>query len=378
MPSNSTIEEAPAAEAQARADHPVGGAPIAVEPKKRKPPILPIAGVIALLAVLYFGYQWWQGRGWESTDDAQVEGHITPVSPKAAGFVSTIAVSENQIVHAGDLLVQLDTTDYHEKLKQADADLAALAAQVGSDGQGGQIQAQAAAARAEAGAAQSSIAQAQANAVKAHRDLDRFRPLAERNIISRQQLDAAVAAAAAADAQVAAARQTAAAAGSQASAATAGLRSTQARAAGAQAMREQAALQLSYTHIRAPVDGIVTKKGVEVGQLVAVGQPLMTIVPLSDVWVTANLKETQVRDVRPGEKVELEVDAYPGLKFEGHVESISPATGAKFSLLPPDNATGNYTKVVQRIPVRVRVDRADAAHPLRPGMSAVVRIHARP
>jgi membrane fusion protein (multidrug efflux system) len=373
MPSNSTLQ----GEAPASADR-LPDASLDVAPAKRKPPILPIAGVVALLAVLYFGWHWWQSRGWESTDDAQVEGHITPVSPKAAGFVSTIAVSENQIVHAGDLLVQLDTTDYHEKLKQADAELAALAAQVGSDGQGGQIQAQAAAARSSAGAAQSSVAQAVANATKAHRDLERFRPLAERNIISRQQLDAAVAAAAAADAQVAAARQNAAAAGEQASAATAGLRSTQARAAGAQAMREQAALMLSYTHIRAPVDGIVTKKGVEVGQLVAVGQPLMTIVPLSDVWVTANLKETQVRDVRPNEKVELEVDAYPGIKFEGHVESISPATGAKFSLLPPDNATGNYTKVVQRIPVRVRVDRADPQHPLRPGMSAVVRIHARP
>jgi membrane fusion protein (multidrug efflux system) len=344
---------------------------------KRKLPILPIAGVIALLAVLYFAWGWYQGRGWEETDDAQVEGHITPVSAKAAGFVSAIHVSENQIVHAGDLLVQLDDRDYRQRLQQAEAEFGALSAQVGGDGQGGQIQAQAAAARATAAAMQSTIAQAQANATKARRDLERFRPLAERNIISRQQLDAAVAAAAAADAQVAAARQNASAAGEQASAATAGLRSARAHARGAQSVREQAALQLSYTRIVAPIDGVVTRRGVEPGQLVAVGQPLMTIVPLSDIWVTANLKETQVRDVQPNERVEVEVDAYPGLKFEAHVESISPATGAKFALLPPDNATGNYTKVVQRIPVRIRVNGRDPAHPLRPGMSAVVRIHAR-
>ena len=138
------------------------------------------------------------------------------------------------------------------------------------------------------------------------------------------------------------------------------------------------ALQLGYAVVTAPMAGVVARKSVEVGQMVQPGQPLMTVVPLGDVWVTANLKETQTRDLRPGDPVEVEVDAYPGHTFHGRLQSISPATGARFSLLPPDNATGNYTKVVQRIPVRVRFDGGrDAEHPLRPGMSATVRIKAR-
>ncbi|HEX8392043.1 MAG TPA: HlyD family secretion protein, partial [Longimicrobium sp.] len=150
------------------------------------------------------------------------------------------------------------------------------------------------------------------------------------------------------------------------------------RIAAARAAVEQARLQLSYTQVIAPTGGVVAKRSVEPGQLVQPGQPLMSVVPLNDVWVTANLKETQTRDLKPGEPVEFEVDAYPGVEFHGRLESVSPATGARFSLLPPDNATGNFTKVVQRIPVRIRMDgRPDPAHPLRPGMSASVRIRAR-
>src|SRR6266702_159298 len=143
------------------------------------------------------------------------------------------------------------------------------------------------------------------------------------------------------------------------------------------AARDQAALNLSYTRIAAPASGVVSKKTVELGQLVQAGQPLMSVVPLEDVWLTANLKETQVQDVKPGEPVDFTVDAYPGIHFRGHVESLSPATGARFSLLPPDNATGNFTKVVQRVPVRIRPDKPDPAHPLRPGMSVVVTIQTR-
>jgi len=146
----------------------------------------------------------------------------------------------------------------------------------------------------------------------------------------------------------------------------------------ARAARDQAALNLSYTRITAPADGVVSKKTVEVGQLVQPGQPLMSLVPLGDVWVTANLKETQTADVSQGDPADFTVDAYPGRHFSGHVESLSPATGAKFSLLPPDNATGNFTKVVQRIPVRIRLDgKNDPAHPLRPGMSVVVTIQTK-
>jgi membrane fusion protein (multidrug efflux system) len=145
--------------------------------------------------------------------------------------------------------------------------------------------------------------------------------------------------------------------------------------ASARAVRDQAALQLSYTRIITPLGGVVSKKSVELGQLVQPGQPLMSIVPLDDVWITANLKETETADVSPGDAVEVTVDAYPGKQLQGHVESLSPATGARFSLLPPDNATGNFTKVVQRVPVRIRLDQPnDAAQPLRPGMSVNVTI----
>jgi membrane fusion protein (multidrug efflux system) len=148
--------------------------------------------------------------------------------------------------------------------------------------------------------------------------------------------------------------------------------------ASARAVRDLAALQVSYTVVTAPVSGVVSKKSVEVGQLVQPGQPLMAIVPLEDVWVVANLKETQIERVVPGAPAEITADAYPGRVFPGYVESVSPATGAKFSLLPPDNATGNFTKIVQRIPVRVRLDTPpDSLHPLRPGMSVDVTIRKR-
>jgi membrane fusion protein (multidrug efflux system) len=351
-------------------------APEAPEAPKKKRPVLPILGVLLLLLAGYFGYRWWQGRNWETTDNAQVEGHVTPVLPRVGGYVAGVRVEENQQVHRGDTLMVLDDRDLRAKLEAAQADLAAAEEQV--TGGSGQAVAQAAAAQAQAGAARANIVAVQANATKAHRDVDRLRPLAERNIVSKQQYDAVVAAAAAADAQVQAARETANAAGSQATAAGAGVRVTRSKIDAARAARDAAALQLSYSVVTAPMDGIIAKKSVEVGQLVQPGQPVMTVVPLNDVWVTANLKETQTRDLHPGDPVEVEVDAYPGHTFQGRLESISPATGARFSLLPPDNATGNYTKVVQRIPVRIRFGgRGEAGFPLRPGMSATVRIKAR-
>jgi len=217
--------------------------------------------------------------------------------------------------------------------------------------------------RSRVGQAEAEVEQAQANASKAHADLERIKPLAEKDIVAPQQLDAAEAAARAADAALAAAQ--------------AALTGADAHVAAARAARDQAALNLSYTRITAPTSGVVSKKTVEVGQLVQAGQPLMSVVPLEDVWLTANLKETEIEDVKPGDPAEFTVDAYPGIRISGHVESLSPATGARFSLLPPDNATGNFTKVVQRVPVRVRPDRPDPAHPLRPGMSVVVTIKTK-
>jgi len=306
---------------------------------------------VALLGLLAFGAKrWWFARSHVSTDNAQVDGHIIPMLPKVGGFVAEVRVRENQAVTAGDTLVVLDDRDLRSRLAQTEADLAALLATVSS--------------RTRVGQAEAAVAQAQANALKARADLARMEPLALQGIVSAQQLDAARAAAAAADAQLASAQ--------------AALVGADARVAASRAARDQAALQLSYTRITAPATGVVSKKSVEVGQLVQPGQPLMAVVPLQDVWVVANLKETETADVTPGDPAEITVDGYPGRHFRGVVESLAPATGAKFSLLPPDNATGNFTKVVQRIPVRIRLaGPADPAHPLRPGMSAVVTIQTK-
>jgi len=306
-----------------------------------------IMGVILLGLVIFGVRKWWFGRSHVSTDNAQVDGHIVPVLPKVGGYVVEVRVDENRPAKAGDTLVVLDDRDFRARLAQTEADLAALLATVSS--------------RTRVGQAEAAVAQAQANASKARADLARIEPLAAQNIVSQQQLDAARAAAAAAEAQLAAAQ--------------AMLVGADARVAASRAARDQAALQLSYTRIITPSAGIVSKKAVELGQLVQPGQPLMTVVPLEDVWVTANLKETETADVTPGDSADITVDAYKGMHVRGHVESLSPATGAKFSLLPPDNATGNFTKVVQRIPVRIHLDSPmDPVHPLRPGMSVVATI----
>jgi membrane fusion protein (multidrug efflux system) len=353
----------------------IAAAPAAAAPEaaKRKRPVLPIVILLVLAVVGYFGHRWWVGRFTVSTDNAQVEGHITPVLPRVGGYVAQVRVEENQEVKAGDTLAVLDDRDLQAKLAQADAELNALLAAVGGNGRVGQAAAQIEVARSGAAAASAAIDQARANAQKAQADVARIRTLAARNIVSRAQLDAAEAAAQAATAQLQAAQRNAQGAQEQVTAAQAGLQAADARVAAARAARDQVALQLSYTRIVAPASGTVTRKSVEVGQLVQPNQPLMTVVPLNDVWVVANLKETEIRDVNPGDRVEFTVDSYPGQVFHGKVESLSPATGAKFSLLPPDNATGNFTKVVQRIPVRIRVEGSKAGV-LRPGMSAVVDI----
>ncbi|HEX7051628.1 MAG TPA: HlyD family secretion protein [Longimicrobiales bacterium] len=331
---------------------------------------------IAVLAAAAIGLGvWWTGRHRVSTDNAHVEGHITPVLARVAGYVTTIHVEDNQRVRAGETLVVLDDRDARARLAAAEAELVAALADAGQEGQSGQAQARLAAARAAAAAADAAVARARSDFERAQADLQRYRPLAADAIVSRQQLDAAEAAAQIARAQLTAAERNARAAAQEVEVAAAGLDAARARVTAARAARDQAALQLSYTRITAPVSGVVSRVSVEQGQLVQPGQPLMSVVPLDDIWVVANLKETEIREVHPGATAEVEVDAYPGRSFPGRVESLSAATGSEFALLPPDNATGNFTKVVQWIPVRIRlIQPQDTAAILRPGMNAVVTI----
>lgn len=386
---------------------------------RRNPAAKPIAFVVAIIIVLLVGWFWWDSRHWQDTDDAEIDGHIYPINARVAGQVVKVNYDDGQVVRKGDVLVQIDPTDYQVALERAKADFQdaqaqALAAQYGvpvqSVGSVSQIrsagadmasaQAGVAAALKQADAAQQQVLEAKANAVKLNKDVERYQQLLGRREISQQQFDAAVAAATAENATVSAREAELLAYQSQVKVAESRIEqanaelknahatpnvvaATKARAesADAQALRSKAALaqtqlNLGYTTIVAPVDGVVGKRSVQVGDNIGVGQDLMAIVPLNDVWVTANFKETQLDHMQPGQPVKIKVDTYGGRKWNGHVSSIGGATGAKYSLLPPENATGNYVKVVQRIPVRIDFDGNDKPDfnqdgLLRPGMSVV-------
>ena len=347
-------------------------------PSNRGRIVLAIVLLVALFGLGWGVKQWLYGRTHESTDNAQVDGHLVPVLAKVSGYVTAVNVAENQRVAAESVLVRIDEREYAVRLAQADADLAAAQAAAGGRGVAGQAEAQVQNATGQRAALDANIIAARANVTKADADLARMRELVAKQIVSRQQLDAAQAASDAAHAQLASAERTAGAAGAGVTNAQAGVRLAQARLAAAQASRDNATLQLAFTRVGAPVAGIVSRKQVEIGQLVQAGQPLLTIVSDTGVWVTANFKETQLADIKVGQPVELDVDAYPGLKVQGKVESTSAATGAKFALLPPDNATGNFTKVVQRVPVRIAiVGGMDKEHQLRPGMSVVAHVDTK-
>ncbi|HEU4569783.1 MAG TPA: HlyD family secretion protein [Gemmatimonadales bacterium] len=345
-------------------------------PRNRRP--LLILGTVATLILAWGLAKYIHGRTHVETDNAQVDGHITPISPKVQAFVAEVRVDDNQPVKAGDTLIVLDDRDLRVRLAQAEADLAAARAAAGSQSRAGLAVAQLEASKAQAGATESAVASAEAAFRKADADLARMRTLAAQQIVAQSQLDAAQAAYDGAKANLDAARRTASAADNNVLAAQAALTGADARLAAAQAAVDNARLQLTYTRILAPVDGIIAKRSLEAGALVSPGQQVMAVVPTHGVWVTANLKETELEGVTPGDPAEIRVDAYPGKVFHGAVESVSPATGARFALIPPDNATGNFTKVVQRVPVRIAItDTATATMPLRPGMSVVVEITTR-
>ena len=346
-------------------------------PSKRRF-ILPIVGVLVLIALIWAFKQWSYGRSHESTDDAAIDGHLIPVLAKVSGYVQKVTVQDNSQVAADSMLVLIDPSEYQVRLAQAEADLAAAQATAGTGSSTGQAEAQVATASGQHAALGAQIEAARVNAQRAHSDLERYRQLASQQIISRQQLDAAQAAAQTADANVAAMERQSAAAGASVTNAQAGVRLAEARLLAARAARDNAQLQLAYTHVQAPAPGIVSRKQVEVGQLVQAGQPLLTMVADTGVFVTANMKETQLGDLCVGQPVAIDVDAYGGAAAEGVVESVAAATGSKFALLPPDNATGNFTKVVQRVPVRIRITKGlGTARPLRPGMSVNVHIDTK-
>jgi membrane fusion protein (multidrug efflux system) len=376
-----------------------------------------VIGLIVLVLIVTGLFVWRYLGSYEATDDAQVDGHINSVSARVSGHVIKLNVEDNQYVQQGTVLVEIDPADYQVAVEQAQAEYTDALAQASAAGvnvpmtnvntssqvasaRAGVSNAKSAiaAARQQFEAAKAQVAQAEANSVKAQDDLLRYKQLIDKQEISEQQYDQAVAAAKASAAAVEATRASADAANAQIEQmqgkllqANADLRSadtapqtmqvTRSRAQSAEANAlqkkaklDQAQLNLQYTKIIAPATGLVSNRTVEVGQNVQVGQEMMKIVPLEDLWVTANFKETQLRHMKPGQPVDIDVDAN-GKTYKGHVDSIAGASGALFSLLPPENATGNYVKVVQRIPVKIVFEKDELkSHELRPGMSVEPKV----
>jgi len=389
------------------------------QPRYRRKIIVAVVIVVVVLAAVGI---WWRSTYSESTDDAQVNGHLIQVSSRISGQVLKVDVDENQLVKAGDVIAELDPSDYQVAVEKAEAALAsaqanAAAADVnvpitrvntganlssaganlsGSRASVEQSQQQLDAARAR-------VSQAKANSTKAQADLERYKPLVEKDVISKQQFDAAVAAADASKAALNDARATeraaeegvkvareremqagaqlkfAQTAPQQVAAQSARARQALAQVAQAQAELDQAKLNLSYTKIVAPEAGIITRKSVEINQNLAPGQNLLTLVSLEGLWVTANFKETQLKHMAAGQAVAIEVDS-TGKTYRGKITQIGGATGSVLSLFPPENATGNYVKVVQRVPVRIDfTDLAseDSGHALRPGLSVEPKVRVK-
>ncbi len=391
------------------------------------------AMILVVLAIVTGLWHYYASR--ESTDDAQIDGHIIPISPKVGGTVVVVNVKDNQYVEAGTVLVQIDPTDYKVSVEraqadfeeaQADARAAGASVPITSTTTGSQVSTADAhvqsaasgiamagkeidAAKARLNSAKARLQETEANQTKAAQDLERMIQLVAKDEISQQQYDAAVAAAAATQAGVESARagvseaeqgvqvalsrlaqshdmeaeakaaaRTAQTAPQQVAVIRDRAASAEARVLRAKANLDQAQLNLQYTTVKALVSGVVSKKSVEVGQLVQAGEPLLALVPLEDIWVTANFKETQLKSMRPGQSASISVDAFGGRTFKGHVDSIAAATGARFSLLPPENAAGNYVKVVQRVPVKILIEKGeDPDHVLRPGMSVYPTVYVK-
>ena len=394
------------------------------------------AGAAAAVVVVIVVAGWlWITRGRETTDDAQVDARVTQLAARIGGTVLRVAIKDNEPVEQGAVLVEIDPRDYQVAVERAKAELAdaeAAAAGALSDvpltsttassglvtAEGSVDQARASvdaaqkeveAAKARRTSSEARLREVEANSARATRDAERLRGLHAKDEVSTQQFENALATSDAQKAGVDSAR-------SQVAEAEAGIRvaesrlaqarameqqansglkgaqtvpekmtaikaraaSAEARVASAKAALSQAELNVQYATVRAPAKGIIAKKSVNLGQVIQAGQPLVALVEIDDVWITANFKETQLASMKPGQRATVTVDAYGGRTFEGHVDSIAAATGARFSLLPPENATGNFVKVVQRVPVKIVLDKTEESeHTLRPGMSVVPTVYTR-
>ena len=420
-PTDTQVREAPPESVSAQAPLPASERDLRWKRFTHRNPKFRMFLVIGAVILVIAGVLVWRYlSSYESTDDAQIDGHLNPVSARVSGHVLKLFVDDNQYVQAGAPLLQIDPTDYQvalerAKARYAEAVAAARTAQVNvpitSVGTSSQIsgaqadvltvKAAVGAAKQQAEATKAELEQAEANNAKAQSDLERYKQLVQKQEISEQQYDQAIAAAKASAASVVAARASLAAAQQQVQQAEgklemaqANLRSTstapqqvaatrskaasaEAAVKSAKAELDQAQLNMQYTTITAPVNGVVTGRTVEVGQNVQIGQELMRVINLDDIWVTANFKETQLQDMKVGQPADISVDA-TGKTYKGHVQSIAGASGAVMSLLPPENATGNYVKVVQRIPVKITFDAGqNQSHELRPGMSAEPKVWVR-
>jgi membrane fusion protein (multidrug efflux system) len=331
--------------------------------------------IVLVLAVTAgaWGLHWWTtGRFVEDTDDAYVGGDVTVVASKVAGYVETVAVTDNQVVHRGDLLVKLDDRDYRAAVARAQASVAAAQALLGNLDATERLQ-HSTIAQADAG-----VAAAKAETNRARLDDARYRDLAGRSAVSVESAQHAQA-----DAQAAQAGQDHASAAQQGAQRQLGVIASQRKQAEAalsqaNAELEVARLNLSYTELRAPVDGVIGNRRARVGAYSTSASPLLVVVPLHGLWIDANFKEDQLARLRVGQAVDVHVDVEPGRAFRGHIVSLAPATGAQFSVLPPENATGNFTKIVQRVPVRISLDGQDGDLALlRPGLSVSASIDTK-
>jgi membrane fusion protein (multidrug efflux system) len=326
-----------------------------------------VGGVAALVLVVgsVIGVRHWRYYvSHEETDDAQVEGHVSPVLPRVSGYVSRVFVSDNEHVSAGQPLVEIDPKELDVRVASAEAALQNAVAEQAT------AEAALASSKAQAETAEANVETALVRQRKAASDLERDSNLERTGAITQSQLDDTRAAADTAAAELSAMRTEATTARLQISVAAAKVAAAKTEAAEKAADADFQRLQRGYTTVTAPITGLVSRKSVEMGQYVQAGQTLLSVTSDEDVWVIANFKETQLTKMKAGQEAEFEADTYPGYVFRGKVESIAGATGARFALLPPDNSTGNFVKVTQRVPVKIVLTQApDAAHPLRPGMS---------